>query len=350
MGVTELLLISILSGSMFSSIEIQHFPGSFYDSRVRVQYQRDVMARWPGPARLMEIWGGNDLSEDERVAWLLGAPVFHDSSLLPAYGEAVLAESQRLRQAAVYGYRDLIADRVPDVTGGIDDETARLFQQEILLMTRTLRRNSLPALWLQSALAHDDASFPGWIGVHLNRPRDDCFRAVETLIDVGDLGLLVEAYRLSVDQGARISLLKLIEAMSLSRFIVKPTGDRSGWGMYIYEDGLAALDRALHQWSRGGCAVDGEAVLLRNLEAIGAGEGELRSWGSYELWLDVLKRGFPRWWKLAAKRLYERGGPWYELSALDAESDRNRAERDALLRWYTAPPPRRQPRRPYNPQ
>ena len=350
MGVTELLLVSMVSGSIFSSAEIQHFPGSYFDSRVRVQYQRGVMAGWPGPGRLMEVWNEENLSEDERVAWLLGAPVFHDPSLLPAYAEAVLGESQRLRQAAAYGYRDLIADRLPDVTGGINEETARLFHQEILLMIRALRRNSLPELWLQSALAHDDVSFPGWVGLHLNRPRNDCFRAVEELIDVGDLGLLVDAYRLSVDQGARISLLKLIESMSLSRFIIKPTGDRSGWGPYIYEDALTRLDGALRQWSSGGCAVDGEAVLLRNLARVGAGEGELRTWGSQEMWLDILKRGFPRWWKLAARRLYESGGPWYELSALDADGVRNQTERDALLRWYTPPPPRRQPRRPYTPQ
>jgi hypothetical protein len=350
MGVTELLLVSMLGGSVFSSAGIQHFPGSYFDSRVRVPYQRNVMAGWPGPGRLLEIWGGGDLSEDERVAWLLGAPVFHDPSLLPAYSEAVLAESQRLRQAAAYGYRDLIADRLPDVTGGINDETARLFHQEILLTIRALRRNSLPEIWLQSALAHDGASFPGWVGLHLNRPRSDCFRAVERLVDVGDLGLLVEAYRLSVDQGARISLLKLIEATSLSRFIIKPSGDKSGWGAYIYDDALAALDKALRQWSPGGCAVDGEVVLLRNLKKIGVGEGELRTWGSQELWLDILKRGFPRWWKLAARRLYESGGPWYELSALDADGARNQTERDALLRWFTPPPPRRQPRRPYTPQ
>jgi hypothetical protein len=350
MGVTELLLISILSGSIFSSAGIEHFPGSYFDSRVRVPYQRVVMAGWPGPGRLMEIWAGEDLSEDQRVAWLLGAPVFHDSSLLPAYAEAVVGESQRLRQAAAYGYRDLIADRLPDVTGGIDDETARLFHQEILLMIRSLRRHSLPELWLQSALAHDDTSFPGWVGLYLNRPRNDCFRAVERLIDVGDLGLLVEAYRLSVDQGARISLMKLIEAMSLSRFIIKPSGDRRGWGAYIYEDALAALDGALRQWSPGACAVDGESVLLRNLETIGAEEDELRSWGTQEIWLDILKRGFPRWWKLAARRLYESGGPWYEISALDADDDRNQSQRDALLRWFTPPPPRRQPRRPYSPQ
>lgn len=350
MGVTELLLISILGGSIFSLPEMQHFPGSYFDSRVRVRSQRDVMARWPGAGRLMEIWGDEDLSEDERVTWLLGAAVFHDPSLLPAYAEAVQAESQRLRQAAAYGYRDLIADRLPDVSGGINDETARLFHQEILLMIRALRRNSLLELWLQSALAHDEASFPGWVGLHLNRPRDDCFRAVERLIDVGDLGVLVEAYRLSVDQGARISLLKLIEAMSLSRFLIKPSGDRSGWGAYIYDDALTRLDEALRGWSPGGCAVDGEKVLRRNLETIGDGENELGSWGTQELWLDILKRGFPRWWMLAARRLYESGGPWYELSALDADSVRNQTARDALLKWYSPPPPRRQPRRPYIPQ
>ena len=150
MGVAELLLISVLSGPAFSPVQVERFPGPYFDAYVHTRFQRTAMSSWPGPGGLMEIWSGDQLSEDERVVWLLGASAFHDPSLLPAYGEAVLSQSQRVRQAAVFGYRDLIADRLPDVRGEIDDETARLFHQEMLLMIRTAMITGLNSLAVQA--------------------------------------------------------------------------------------------------------------------------------------------------------------------------------------------------------
>ena len=168
-------------------------------------------------------------------------------------------------------------------------------------------------------------------------------------MDVEDLDLLVRSYRLVKGRRARINLLKLVEGVSLSRFIVRPSIDKKGWGSYVYDDGLASLDAAIRKWSRGGCTIDGGAVVRGNLGVVDSRDGDPLASEARDLWLEILKGGNSRWWMFAAKRLYACGGPWYELAVLDPESQQNVSERDALLKWYSAPPPRRQPRKPYQP-
>jgi len=241
MAVTSLVLMAALGGSVLSPGAVTYFPGRYFDTHGRENFQRHVMASWPGPTELMRLWRDDELSEEQRVALLLGGAVYHDPVMLPAYRAALKSESQRLRQAAIYGFRDLIGDRLPNVNVTIDEEVVKAKAGEMRWVQRTIRRHSLLAMWLQSALVQEGASLPDYVGVKMIRPPIDCFRAAERLFDVGDLDLLVTAYEHSQNTDSRLALLKLIEAASMSRFLRIPEGRNTGWGPEVYEAALRNL-------------------------------------------------------------------------------------------------------------
>jgi hypothetical protein len=334
MAATTLLLVSMMGASVVSSEAVRWFPGGYYNSRVRVGFQREVMESWPGPSQLLQLWNEGRLDEPDRVSLLLGGAAFHDPVLLPAYREAVVSPSQRIRQAAVYGYRDLLADGLPDVSGAIGDEDAARLAEEIGWVTRTLSRRTLVELWLQSLVAHEEFSLPGWDGVTLERQPNVCLRALDRLVGIEDLDLLLTAYDMTVDFGTRINLLKFVEAITLSRFIVVPEGGRKGWGSQVFTTAMDAMAGARRQWSRDGCSVDGEAVLNGNLRSMGVSGVDPLSADGCGVWLGVLDLGFPQWWMLASRQLYACGGPWVEISALAPERDPGPELRNSLLEWY----------------
>ncbi len=335
MVVTTVILMAALSGSAFSPAAVVNFPGAYFDTRVRENFQRYVMASWPGPTELMRRWQDGDLSDEQRVVILLGGAVYHDPMMLPAYREAIKSESQRLRQAAIYGFRDLIGDRPTNVNVAIEETALQAIGQEMDWVQRTLRRHSLLEMWLQSALAQEGASLPGYVGIKMVRPPRYCFGAAERLFDVGDLDLLVTAYEQSLDRNNRIALLKLIEAVSISRFLIIPTGQNKGWGKWTFDDALRGLDRKVRQWRKSNCQLDGEAVLFQNLRSLGAKNKDPLGPNSDRLWLALLEGTNSRWWALAARRLYASGGPWYELSVLRPDSKDNERRRDKLSHWYS---------------
>jgi hypothetical protein len=347
MAVTALILASMMGASVLNSAwEIQWFPGSYFDSRGRVPLQRRAMVRWPGPDELLRLWQEEKLTERQRVALLLGGAAFHDPVLLPAYREALDSTSQRVRQAGIYGYHDLVADLTPNVAREIDDQTAARLGEEMDTVAESLRRNSLLSVWLQTMLVSEGSTFPGWQGVIFRRSGGDSLRAAERLVGVEDLDLLVRAFQLSKNQQNRIGLTMLIEAVSLSRFIELPTNAREAWGPKNFADGMRRLEATLPSWYGAGCSIDGEKVLVRNLRALGVVIGDPLSPEGCGMWINVLARGLPRWWMLAAKRLYACGAPWYELSALEPDSEKNRVAQGILVNWYQPPPVRTPPPRP----
>lgn len=334
MSATTLLVISLMGASAVSSEAIRWFPGDYFDSRVKEEFQATAMESWPGPRQLLDLWNDGGLDETDRVSLLIGAAAFHDPVLLPAYREAVVSSSPRVRQAAVYGYRDLLGDSMPDVRGGINDEDAALLGDEMRWMMQTLDLRSLFEVWLQALLAADGAGLPGWEGVTLQRGLDVSLRALDRIARVEDLDDLLEAYDLSQDLTARIGLLKLVESVTLSRFIVMPKGSRQGWGPKVYETAMVRLEDARRRWFAASCVVDGEAVLQMNLKTMGVTGVDIRSEEGCQVWVNVLERGFPNWWKSAARGLYECGGPWVEMSALSPDSQRDRDNRMRLLEWF----------------
>lgn len=334
MAVSALLMVSMMATSAVSTEAVRWFPGGYFDTRVKSGFQAEVMESWPGPSQLLRLWNGETLDESERVSLLLGGAAFHDPVLLPAYREAVVWSSPRVRQAAVYGYRDLLGDGLPDVGGGVSDEAAALLAEEMDWIMRTLSRRSLVELWLQALLAREDLGLPGWRGVTLERDSAVSFHALERVICVEDLDLLLVAYDISQDFATRVNLLKLVEAITLGRFIIMPEGAKEGWGRQVFVTAMGGLEGARRQWSAASCVVDGDAVLEMNLKAMGVTGTDTRSEEGCQVWVNVLERGFPRWWLLASRRLYECGGPWLEMSALSPDSPRDREHRSRLLEWF----------------
>jgi hypothetical protein len=338
MAMTAIILAAATGAALPAADQVRWFPGPYFESRARIQLQRAAMERWPGPAQLLDMWRDEKLPEEKRLAILLGGAAFHDPQLLPLYREAIASDSQRLRQGAAYGYRDLLADLRPNVTAGVTDQESRLLGEEMDAVAETLQRHSLTALWLESALAREENSLPGWQGVAFDRPLRSCFEAVERLAGVDDLNLLVTAYRLSTSRDSRLTLMQLIEGLSLDRFIVMPTGSRGAWGPEAYDNALQNLDAAIARWSHGGCAVvDGEEVLRTNLRKMGVDNVDPLGPEGCDIWLEVLQRGLPAWWMLASRRLYDCGGPWIELSTLNRDRAETQERRQRLLGWYSPP-------------
>lgn len=334
MALTTLLMVSAMGASAVSSDAVRWFPGDYFNSRVRSGFHAEVMEGWPGPGQLLRLWSQDRLDEADRVSLLLGGAAFHDPVLLPVYREAARSPSQRVRQAAVYGYRDLIADSLPDVGGGVSDENAKQFGVELDLVIETLAQRSLVELWLQALLASEDLELPGWRGVTLRRTPEVSLRALERLVDVEDLNSLLVAYDGSADFGTRVNLLKLVESVTLSRFIIMPEGAKEGWGRHVFEAALEGMERARDLWSRNGCTVDGEKVLARNLRAMGVTGIDPLSVDGCGLWVGVLDRGYPQWWGFAARRLYDCGGPWVEISTLAPERPPGPDLRMKLIDWF----------------
>ena len=334
MAVTAVILMAALSGSVLSPVAVADFPGGYFDTRVRESFQRHVMASWPGPTELMRLWRDGDLSRDERVALLLGGAVYHDPMMLPAYREGLESEVLRVRQAAIYGYRDLIGDYLPNVDVTIDEKTLSTLAGEMRWMQRTLSRQPLLAMWLQSILIQEGTSLPDYVGVRLTRSKNSCFRSAERFADIGDLELLVSAYELARDTDSRIALLKLIESVTVSRFLVVPRGQKRGWGIEVFENAMRNLDARVRGWRGRSCQLDGEMILLQNLRSIGAKNDDPLGPDAIRLWLAVLESENSRWWALAARRLYACGGPWVEFSVLHPDGEQNRERRDQLIKWY----------------
>lgn len=323
-----------VASAMLVAPEASHFPGSFFDAVARANLQSRVMESWPGPGGLLEMWRSDDLDVDQRVAILLGGAVHHDPSLLPIYREAIDSPTYRIRQAAAYGYHDLIGDQPPDVSKGVGTRAAQRLGREMLAIQRTLTRQTVVELWIQGLLRNERHGLPSFFGVAPRRSAMTCLSAIDRVMTIDDLDRLVEAYQLSEDRSNRIALMRLIEGLTLSRFVPRTSGSQRTWGPGVYDRALESLDSAIESWPRSGCSIDVDRVLLASLEAMGVRIEDQRSAAACQVWQWVLRGGDPGWWGLAARRLYICGGPWREISVLRAESEGAREQRRFLLKWY----------------
>lgn len=325
--------VALTSGILYSP-EISHFPGAYFDSHGKDQMQRRVMESWPGPTEIVRLWEAGRLRTQGRIIALVGAAVYHDPQLLPIYRKGMTLPNERVRLAAAYGYRDLIGDSVPNLANGIDEWYGHRFALEMDRVGQTLEKHSLVVMWLDAMLRNERKRYPGFRSFAPERSARDCLMSVERLMRIEDLGDLVVAYQVSDDQTVRLGLLRLIGALSLSRFEVRRGPANKGWGPESYDQALTGLDGAIEHWNRSACGVDGERVVLSNLASMGARVPSISSPEACSVWLNVLRAGDPGWRATAAKQLYDCGGPWIELSVLQAESVDNLARRDRLFGWY----------------
>lgn len=333
----SLLLTAALAAATpgFGAPEVRFFPGSYFDTVARFPVQARALRSWPGPADLSRMWFGDELDDHSRVVLLLGAAAFHDPGLLPVYRDAVERPSQRVRQAAAWGYRDLIGDRLPDLRRPVDDRTARLLSGEIEAVEASLRRQPLTAFWLQALLAVEERSLPGYAGVVLQRGRGDALRALDRLVEPADLTLLVLAYQASDRDETRIGIVQLVEGLALEKFVDKPTGQSAGWGTRTYRRAMEAFEEWVDRHAGPGCRVD-EAEALRSQLAVLGLPGVEDPFGAEACvaWQQVLLHGLQAWWSTAAAQLYRCGGPPAHVSILRVDDDAARRAREQVLELY----------------
>jgi hypothetical protein len=220
------------------------------------------------------------------------------------------------------------------VTGGVDENAGRALAGEMDAVAATLRTRPLVEFWLQAALAAEGRSMPDWRGVVLQRPPVACFRAVEKVMIFDDFFYLVTAYRLAEDQSSRIALMRLLEAVSLNRLYLKPTGARAGWGTKHVKKALEATEAFVDYWMDVRCVTDVQSVLAATLAEMGVRGSRPMDPNLYHVWLQVLRHGPPGWRMMAARRLYELGGRWSDLSAFRAEFSGEVEAWEDLLAWY----------------
>lgn len=175
---------------------------------------------------------------------------------------------------------------------------------------------------------------PGWTGVVMRRSPGICLSAVEKVLVFEDFAVLASAYRIAERRGTRAGLLRLLEAVTMRQFYVKPKDSTSGWGLKNLDEALAAADDFLDLWIDRRCARDVRSILEVSFAALGARGVDPLGTDSWELWLRVLKQGTPAWRMMASRRLYELGGRWSDLSMFHADSEAQIKERDDLVGWY----------------
>ncbi len=319
-----------LSPALLASPETRNFGTEYYDSVVRGHFRERVLVAWPGPSGLLELWYSGKLSGGQKMSLLLGGAAFHDTQLLPLYREALLGGDPQLRQAAAYGYRDLIGFDVPNVRGGVTPEMARALVGELDAVARTVRSVTLVEMWFASVLAAEDRRPADWHGITFQRSAATCFRAVERLIGPEDLPAVVRAYKMSGDLANRVSLTRLIEGLSMGRLVVKPRGEGQGWGSKIYSEAFERLDR----WLGNQCDLGVAAILERGFSNLGVRGVDPLSPEACDAWLQILIKGPPSSWAVAADRLYLCGGPAIRLSLLRADTKTNRDTRKRMRAWY----------------
>jgi len=306
-----------------------YFPGDFFRQEGRVNMARFVLSRWPGPSRLIGLWRSGRLDESERVGLLLGGAAFHDPVLLPVYRAALGDSDERIREAAAYGFRDLVAAPLPRVERGVDRAAAMRFQWELAAVEKQLATRDLVGFWLDRLGQPDDAAS----GVYRHAA---ALRALDALLRPEDLPELVRGYCRLGSRAERLSMLPLMQAMTCRQIILMPRGQRAGWGPSIYDFAMTSLEG----WLARRCDFSPQAVLRINLAPYGMRRVDPMSPQACPAWLEVLRRGPAFQWPLASRQLYRCGGPPVFLSMLHPGSKRARRRRSRLLKWFGVHPPR----------
>lgn len=324
----------IVAATNFISPEVAHFPGSYFESDAKTTLQHRAMQKWPGSSQLVEIWLSGDLDPRAKMAILLGASASHDPVLLPIYRDAIESKNERMRMAAAYGYRDLLGDSLPDLGGGVKPESARQLAGEMGAVADTLRTRPLVEFWLQAALASEGGFMPGWRGVVIRRPSGTCLRAVEKVVTFDDFQYLATAYRLARNRSTRVSLMRLLGAITFQEFYKEPSDGQTGWGADLVDEALNSADAFVERWIDLRCTTDPNRILTESLAGMGVHGVHPLEPSSYDFWLRVLKQGTASQRMMAARRLYELGGRWSSLSMFQAESAPQIKARDDLVSWY----------------
>ncbi len=308
---------------------VTYFPGDYYATKGRFAVERQVLETWPGPTAMSRLLALQGLTEDQKVALLLGAGAFHDPQLLPAYRAALGDPSPKVRKAAVFGYRVLLGD-VPPVEPDVRPEAVLRVRKEMRIVGWALRRESLVRVWLDSLLAPDGVSLSAHKGLVFERPEKACALALDRLVEPEDISLVAEAYRRAEGRSRRVLLLRFLESLGMRKMIKKPKGVRVGWGDEIYVQALERGDALVARL----CNTDVHRFLRSRLATAGARGVDPESPEAAFVWIAVLDKMPESWWGVANRMLARSGAPWEFISLYEPESKSSKAARDRLLQFY----------------
>jgi hypothetical protein len=166
--------------------------------------------------------------------------------------------------------------------------------------------------------------------VALNRSPVHCLRSLDRLIHPEDLPELITAFELSTDDLVRQSLMRLIEGTGLQRFVVRPAGERSGWGMKVYREAIERLEYRLAF----SCRRDAESWIVDGLRAAGARGARPNTARACGVWRELIRRPYGPWGRTVAQQLYACGAPPIDLSILSARSPSEQQRVERLDRWF----------------
>ncbi len=307
---------------------VRYFPGRFYETRGAATVERTVVGRWPSPERLVAL-GWRTGPPRRRVAWLLGAGYFHDPVVLAAYAEALADGDPRVRLAAAYGLAILTGSEPPRERE-LSPEGVRRLRERVLALERALRERPLVALWLDALLATEGGDGGDGAGALLGGSRSECLRALDRIVDAGDLDAVLAAYRRARTLPVRTALLRLVEGLTCSEFVKLPRGPRAGWGEREFRRGLRRLDG----WLGARCRVDEAAVVRASLARLGVVGFDPYGPEACDVWVQVLERGPDVFRPLASRQLVRCGAPPFRISFWDRDGRLARRQRGRLLAYY----------------
>lgn len=333
------LLPLMLAGvaQVLSAPGVEEFPGPRFDGTAQATLEERVLTVWPGPSGLLSLWQTGALDEGEQVALLVGGAFFHDPQLLPAYLEGIASPAPRVRSAALFGYRELLADEPPILDGGVSPEAAVATLEEMQEVVGTLHRHTLVGLWIAALLATEEVSMPGWSGVVLHRQPRVCYEALDRLLWSEDLDQVLVAYDLVEDPRLLGPLVPFVEGMALERFPIRPWQADRRWSRQIYEE----ADHAVREWRDTRCREGRAWPAEARLASLSPTPGHPMSASACEAWLEVLVRGRASWWPMAVRQLYRCGAPPLFVPMLRGEGPETREVRKRFLGWYGIAEPAR---------
>lgn len=240
-------------------------------SDVRESQGNQLATRGPGPQQIAARFRKGQLNAAERVAALLGSPIFHDASVLPMFAQAMRSPVLRERQAAVVGLAWLIGVPPPDPTL-LEDGAEELWQRQQALVDALVvatREQPLIRVWVNSILAAKDSISTG-AGFALRVDVGLSLSAIREIAQPEDVNELLALWPL-LERVEQQLLLGTLEIITLQQFLVRPAaGPRTPTGSWIQDNARQQASA----WVDRACAeIDGPSTVLARLR----GEGERRA-------------------------------------------------------------------------
>lgn len=307
---------------------VRRFPDASAFPGVGVQREANMLAAiWqeaealltsgPGPGQILARFRRGELTGDERVLVLLGACHSHDLQLVPLYQWAFEAGGAKDKLAAAIGFFYLVGldPPAPSAVPQKGDHWQELASRAREL-AREARTTPLARLWVRSYLAASGLSAGGFV---FRAPAEACLRALVRVAQPEDLAEVVALWPLVVP-AHRSYLVRLLEALTLSRWVPAPPNPQGPTGPWIMETAVNSVDAWVSQLCR---TPDGWASFWRRAAQLG--DGDVR-----EGLLTVLRQPYPPAWPVAAWHLQAWGAPAVVLERARPDHPANKERVDKL--------------------